>query len=206
MMPRRFGLVRAQARALKMPYQIVSLVLDFAVGLAGGACLLRLYMQQQRIPMSARAGNPIGPFLFAVTDWIVLPLRRVLPGLASFDLASLLAAWLLSLVQCSVLWLFQGMPYGYPAVAVLAVVALIRLMISGLTLIVLLFALVSWVQAQSPVVDLLDRLVVPLLVPIRRQVPLVGGVDLSPVVLLLLLQVASLLLNAAQGAVLMAMA
>jgi YggT family protein len=98
------------------------------------------------------------------------------------------------------------MPYGYPAVAVLAVVALIRLMISGLTLIVLLFALVSWVQAQSPVVDLLDRLVVPLLVPIRRQVPLVGGVDLSPVVLLLLLQVASLLLNAAQGAVLMAMA
>jgi len=98
------------------------------------------------------------------------------------------------------------MPYGFPVVAVLAVVALIRLMISGLTLIVLLFALVSWVQAQSPVVDLLDRLVVPLLVPIRRQVPLVGGVDLSPVVLLLLLQVASLLLNAAQGAVLMAMA
>lgn len=206
MMPRRFGFVRAQACAVNMPYQIVSLVLDFAVGLVGGACLLRLYMQHQRIPMSARTGNPIGPFLFAVTDWIVLPLRRVLPGLASLDLASLLAAWLLSLTQCAVLWLFQGMPYGFAVVAVLAVVALIRLMISGLTLIVLLFALVSWVQAHSPVVDLLDRLVVPLLVPIRRQVPLVGGVDLSPVVLLLLLQVASLLLNAVQGTVLMAMA
>jgi len=113
MMPRRFGFVRAQARAVNMPYQIVSLVLDFAVGLAGGACLLRLYMQQQRIPMSARAGNPMGPFLFAVTDWIVLPLRRVLPGLASFDLASLLAAWLLSLAQCAVLWLFQGMPTAF---------------------------------------------------------------------------------------------
>jgi YggT family protein len=206
MMPRRFGVVRAQARAENMPYQIISLVLDFAVGLAGGACLLRLYMQQQRIPMSARAGNPMGPFLFALTDWIVLPLRRVLPGLAALDLASLLAAWLLSLAQCSILWLFQGMPYGYPVVAVLAVVALVRLLISGLTLIVMLFALVSWVQARSPAVDLLDRLVVPLLVPIRRQVPLIGGVDLSPVVLLLLLQVASLLLNAAQGAVLMAMA
>jgi len=206
MMPRRFGVVRAQARAENMPYQIISLVLDFAVGLAGGACLLRLYMQQQRIPMSARAGNPMGPFLFALTDWIVLPLRRVLPGLAALDLARFLAAWLLSLAQCSILWLFQGMPYGYPVVAVLAVVALVRLLISGLTLIVMLFALVSWVQARSPVVDLLDRLVVPLLVPIRRQVPLIGGVDLSPVVLLLLLQVASLLLNAAQGAVLMAMA
>ena len=189
-----------------MLFQIFSLLLQVAVGLVAGTCLLRMYMHLMRINMSARAGNPMGPFLFAVTDWIVLPLRRVLPGLASFDLASLLAAWLLSLAQCAVLWLFQGMPYGFPVVAVLAVVALVRLMISGLTLIVLLFALVSWVQAHSPVVDLLDRLVVPLLVPIRRQVPLVGGVDLSPVVLLLLLQVASLLLNAAQGVVLMAMA
>ena len=63
---------------IDMPYQIISMVLDLVVGVIGGACLLRLYMQQQRIPMSARAGNPIGPFLFAVSDWIVLPLRRAL--------------------------------------------------------------------------------------------------------------------------------
>jgi YggT family protein len=47
-----------------MLYQIISLLLDVAVGLVSGACLLRLYMQFQRIPMSARAGNPLGPFFF----------------------------------------------------------------------------------------------------------------------------------------------
>ena len=65
-----------------MLYQIISLVLDVAVGLVCGTCLLRLYMQQQRIPMSARAGNPLGPFIFALTDWLVLPLRRLVLALS----------------------------------------------------------------------------------------------------------------------------
>ena len=92
-----------------MLYQIISLVLDVAVGLVCGVCLLRLYMQQQRIPMSARAGNPIGPFIFALTDWVVLPLRRVLPKLSALDLASLVAAFLLQLAQFLVLWLLQAL-------------------------------------------------------------------------------------------------
>ena len=64
-----------------MLYQIVSLLLEVAAGLLTGVCLLRLYMQHQRVPMSARSGNPMGPFMFALTDWLVLPLRRVLPAL-----------------------------------------------------------------------------------------------------------------------------
>ena len=103
-----------------MLYQIISLVLDVAAGVVCGACLLRLYMQQQRIPMSARTGNPIGPFLFALTDWLVLPMRRVLPQMASLDLASLLAALLLQLTQYLLLWLLQGATQGLGVVAVLA--------------------------------------------------------------------------------------
>ena len=192
--------------ALDMPYQIIAMVLDLVVGVIGGACLLRLYMQQQRIPMSARAGNPIGPFLFAVSDWIVLPLRRVLPALALLDLASLLAAYLLELGQFSVLWLVQGMPYGFGAVAGLAAVGLLRLAVSGTTAIVFIYALLSWVQSASPVSDLLDRLVAPLLAPIRRYLPLVGGVDLSPLALLLALQITGLLIHPLDGAVLMMLA
>jgi YggT family protein len=189
-----------------MPYQIVSMVLDLVVGVIGGACLLRLYMQQQRIPMSARAGNPIGPFLFAISDWIVLPLRRVLPGLAFLDLASLLAAYALELAQYSLLWLIQGMPYGYGAVAGLAGVGLLRLALSGMTAMVFIYALLSWVQSASPVSDLLDRLVAPLLAPIRRYLPLVGGVDLSPLALLLALQIAGLLIHPLDSAILMLLA
>ncbi len=53
-----------------MLYQIPSFLLDVIVGLLGGACLLRLYMQYHRVPF----GNPLGRFVFAITDWIVLPL------------------------------------------------------------------------------------------------------------------------------------
>ena len=51
-----------------MLYQIVYLLLDVTVGLVAGMCVLRAYMQFQRIPMSVRAGNPAGPFIFAITD------------------------------------------------------------------------------------------------------------------------------------------
>jgi YggT family protein len=68
-----------------MLIQIASLVLDVVVGVLAGACLLRLYMQLQTIPFS----NPIGRFVFAVTDWLVLPLRRVLPAVGRWDTASL---------------------------------------------------------------------------------------------------------------------
>jgi hypothetical protein len=58
-----------------MFFQIISFLLDVVAGLLGGACLLRLYMQYQRIPF----GNPVGRFVFALTDWIVLPLRACCP-------------------------------------------------------------------------------------------------------------------------------
>ena len=189
-----------------MLYQIISLVLDVAVGLVCGTCLLRLYMQQQRIPMSARAGNPVGPFIFALTDWLVLPLRRVLPKLAALDVASLLAALLLQLAQYLVLWLLQGATQSPGLVAILAVFGVVRVAVSGLTGLVMIYALLSWVQARSPVSDLLDRLVAPLLSPIRRHLPLMGGVDLSPLALLLLLQVLVMLTGGLQSMALMAAA
>jgi len=189
-----------------MLYQLISLVLDVVVGLVCGVCLLRLYMQQQRIPMSARAGNPIGPFIFAITDWVVIPLRRVLPKLSVIDLASLVAAFLLQLVQFLVLWVLQGAAQSLALVAVLAVFGLLRVALTGLTGMVMIYALLSWVQARSPVSDLLDRLVAPLLSPIRRHLPLMGGVDLSPLALLLLLQLLATLTGGLQSMTLMAVA
>ena len=189
-----------------MLYQIISLVLDVALGLVCGVCLLRLYMQQQRIPLSARAGNPIGPFIFAMTDWLVMPLRRVLPKLAAFDLASLVAAILLQLAQFLVLWLLQGAAQSLAMVAVLAGFGVLRVALSGLTGLVMIYALLSWVQARSPVSDLLDRLVAPLLSPIRRHLPLMGGVDLSPLALLLLLKVLVTVVGGLQSMALMAAA
>lgn len=187
-----------------MLYQIISLLLEVVTGVLGGACLLRLYMQHQRIPMSARSGNPLGRFVFALTDWLVLPLRRVVPALGRWDLASLVGAYLLGLTQFFLLWLLAGADGGLFAVPILAAFGLVRLAISGLTGLVIVYAVLSWVQTQSVIADVIERLCAPPLTPIRRLVPLVGGVDLSPLVLLVLLQVASIALGHLQGLALLA--
>ena len=187
-----------------MLYQIIALLLEVAAGVLGGACLLRLYMQYQRIPMSARSGNPLGRFVFALSDWLVLPLRRVVPAIGRLDTASLVAAYLLELTQFFLLWLLAGADGGLFAVPILAVFGVLRLSISGLTGMVIVYAVLSWVPTHSPMSEVIGRLCAPPLTPIRRVLPLIGGIDLSPLVLLVLLQIASILLGHLQGLALLA--
>ncbi len=185
-----------------MFFQIISLLLEVAIGLVAGACLLRLYMQYQRIPMSARSGNPLGAFVFALTDWIVLPLRKLIPAAGRWDVASLVAVFLLEIFQFLVLWLIGAFGGGYFTIPIFAAFGVVRLALSGMTGLVIVYAVLSWVQTNSVLADVVERLVAPPLIPIRRVLPLVGGIDLSPLVLLVLLQVAAIVLGAIQGAVL----
>lgn len=181
-----------------MAYQIISFLLDVAAGLLGGACLLRLYMQYQRIPF----GNPVGRFVFALTDWLILPLRRILPAMGRWDTASLVGVFLIELAQFGLLWLLMGRTGGVGLLPLLALFGVLRLVISGLTGLVIVYAILSWVQADSPIVDVIDRLCAPLLRPWRKLIPLVGGLDLSPLAFLVALQVAAIMLAYLQGAVL----
>ncbi|MDH4450744.1 MAG: YggT family protein [Rhodoferax sp.] len=178
-----------------MLYKIVVLLLEVVSGLLTSTCLLRLYMQHQRIPLAAHSGNPLGRFVFALTDWLVLPLRRVIPALGRWDMASLVAAWLVQLAHMGILWTWNGFSTAPVALLVLAAVGVVRLALSGLTVLVLVYAVLSWVQTRSPLSDLMGRLVEPLLAPIRKRMPLVGGVDLSPLVLLVLLQILTIVLG-----------
>jgi YggT family protein len=180
-----------------MAYQIISFLLDVAAGLLGGACLLRLYMQHQRVPF----GNPVGRFVFAVTDWLILPLRRILPAVGRWDTASLVGAFLIELTQFALLWLLMGRAGGLGMLPILALFGMLRLVISGLTGLVIVYAVLSWVRADSPIVDVIDRLCAPLLRPWRKLIPLVGGIDLSPLALLVLLQIASFVLQEIQRSV-----
>jgi len=181
-----------------MAYQIISFLLDVAAGLLGGACLLRMYMQYQRIPF----GNPVGRFVFALTDWLILPLRRILPAMGRWDTASLVGVYLIELAQFGLLWLLMGRMGGLPLLPVLALFGVLRLVISGLTGLVIVYAILSWVQADSPIVDVIERLCAPLLRPWRKLIPMVGGIDLSPLAFLVALQVAAIMLAYLQGAVL----
>lgn len=154
------------------------------------ALLLRFILQWLR----ASFRNPFSQFLVALTNFIVLPLRKVIPGLGGLDLASLLAAWLVEFLMLMLVLVVSGFPlmvagWGVvPGVMVWAVVKLVSLGVYVFMGAVLIQALLSWVNPYSPVAPLLYALSEPLLRPVRKILPPIGGVDLSPLVVLLVLQ------------------
>lgn len=178
-----------------MIYQMASLVLDVVAGLMAGACLLRLAMQAQRIPFH----QPVGRFVLALTDWIVLPLRRVIPSWSRWDLSSLMAAWLIKALQFLLLWVLAGGRGQIGLLPLVSLVGLLQLTVSALSALVLVYALMSWLQPGHPLFMLAERLVQPWLAPVRRVVPQIGGVELAPLVLLVLLQLVGMLLAGLQA-------
>ncbi len=178
-----------------MMFQMASLVLDVLASLVAGTCLLRLAMQAQRIPFN----QPLGRFVFAMTDWIVMPLRKVIPPWSRWDLSSLVAAWLIKLLQFLLLWWLAGGQGHLGLLPLVGLMGLLQLTVSALSALVLVYALLSWVQPGSYLFHMADRLVEPWLAPVRRMVPLIGGVDLSPLALLLALQLAGMLLAGLQA-------
>ena len=177
-----------------MLYQVMSFLLEVAVTLIGGASLLRLYMRWRRMSM----GNPVGRLVQALTDWLVLPLQRLLPPRDKLDAASLLAAWLLKLLQYAVLMGLLGQA-RWAVLPVLALLGVAKLAVSAATALVIIGVILSWTQNRSPVTDVFERLCAPLLEPVRRIVRPVGGIDLSPLVLIVGLQVASIVLGSWQA-------
>ena len=178
-----------------MIYQMLSMVLDVIAGLVAGTCLLRLAMQAQRIPFN----QPLGRFVLAMTDWIVLPLRRVVSPRSRWDLSSLAAAWLVKMLQYLLLWLLAGGHGQLGLLPLVSLVGLLQLLVSALSALVLVYALMSWVQPGSPMFYTTERLAQPWLAPVRRVVPLIGGVDLSALVLLLVLQLVGMVLAGLQA-------
>lgn len=181
-----------------MLYQIASFLLDVIGGLLTGACLLRLYMQWQRVPFS----NPVGGLVFALTDWLIMPLRRVIPPAGRWDVSSLVAAMLVQLVQYALLTLLLGAGSAWAWLPWLALFGLLRVAVSGLIGLLIVYAVLSWVQGgRSPLADVIARLCEPVLRPFRRVIPLVGGFDLSPLVALVVLQVVMIVLGHLQASV-----
>lgn len=178
-----------------MLLQIFSLILHFATGLVAGTCLLRMYMHLQGINLSRSGGNPLAPFVFAISNWIVLPVRRFVPAMGRLDTASLVAAFAVLLAKHSLLWLMAGATAHWLSLITNASFELVSVILSSLMWLMLIYVLMSWMKNASDAAYLLGQLVEPLLRPIRRVLPHMGGVDLSPIAVLLLIQIAEILLH-----------
>jgi YggT family protein len=181
--------------------QIAHLVIQTAFGVFVYALLLRFYMQWLRAPFR----NPVGQFVSALTDWIVKPVRRFVPGLFGLDLATFLIAWFAEALMLVLIYWLRGVPFpAAPGIAAgtlftLAAMELLRASLYLLIGVIIVQVVISWVNPRAPLAPVFDALTRPFYAVFRRFVPTIGNVDLSPLLVLLVAQILLILLDSLVG-------
>ena len=165
-------------------------LVDTVCGLFTVALLLRFYLQWARAPLR----NPLSDFLRALTDFMVRPVRRVIPGLWGLDLATLLLAWLTQFIELLIVLYLKGYQLGpqaglaFAALVLMAAVMIVKLMLYIVMVTVIVQAVLTWINPYSPVMPLLNSLARPFLRIFQRLIPPVGNVDLSPMFVVIVCQ------------------
>ncbi len=179
-----------------------SSILQLLFSLLGMAFLVRAWLYAIRL----HPFNPFSQTIFKATDWAVLSLRKLVPNRQYLDWPSLLGAYLTALIFfCVQLLAIEGLSPSTLILPILlmALLEMVRWAMSMIFWLTIAQAILSWVNPQAPIMPILRTLTDPLLQPIRRIMPNLGALDLSPIVLILGSQLLSHLVLRAQFAVLM---
>ena len=166
---------------------IARFLLNTVFTLFGAALLLRAWLQVVRMPPY----NPVTNAVLQATNWSVLPLRRILPSTRNVDWASLVAALIAAIVYVVLMVVLTGAdPLTLvPTLLIVAVLTVIKWALNLIIWMTILMALLSWLNPRSPAMPILYQLTAPFLNPLRRVVPHLGGIDLSPILLFVIVQV-----------------
>ncbi|MDJ0741405.1 MAG: YggT family protein [Gammaproteobacteria bacterium] len=161
-------------------------------GLYATLVVLRFLLQLMR----ADFYNPVSQVIVKLTGPLLNPMRRVIPGVSGMDIASLVLAWLVLTVEQTAILGVAGSGFQPGAAALLAIPELVSLTINMFLFAILIGVIISWINPGSynPVVGLIHGLTEPLLAPVRRRMPDLGGIDLSPMVVMIGLVVLEMLL------------
>lgn len=169
---------------------LVSTLLDLYIMVV----MMRIWLQAAR----ADFYNPFSQFIVKATQPIVAPLRRMIPSVGSLDLATLLLAYVLSVLKFVLLILIAShgaVPFSSQFL-LLGALSLLKAAGGLLFWVLIIRAILSWVsQGRSPMEYVLYQLSEPLLAPIRRFLPAMSGLDLSVLVLFIVLQFANYLMG-----------
>ncbi|MCL1051286.1 YggT family protein [Shewanella abyssi] len=153
--------------------------------------ILRLWLQLAR----ADFYNPFSQFIVKATHPIVGPLRRVIPSFGNFDSASFVLAFTVVIVKFVLLSLIAGAAINVPSILLVSLVSVFKEAGVLLFWMLILRAILSWVsQGQNPIEMVMTQLTEPLLSPIRRMLPQMGGLDLSLLVMMIILNFVNILL------------
>ena len=164
--------------------------IDTILGLFSLALLLRFYFQLLRVPYY----NNISQFLIAVTDFIVRPTRRLIPGWKGLDMSTLILAWILECVILTTFYFYQGYDFGAnmgTAVGVMGLLGMVEIIKTTLYIVLFMIiaqAIISWINPYSPIAPLLNTFTQPFLAIFRRRIPPIANVDLSPLFALIVIQ------------------
>ena len=145
--------------------------------------------------------NPISQFVVKATSPVLVPLRKIIPGWGGVDFASIILLILLKTLESILLLLIVG-KLQQPTAMILVSLSLqgfgelINLTINMFMFFIVILAIISWIQPQghNPILSLFAQITDPLLRPIRRRLPPMGGLDLSPMILLFLLGLSKILI------------
>ena len=175
--------------------EILRFLLDIGFTLIGAVLLARAWCQAVKL----HPFNPIAQAVYQATNWLVTPLRRVVPTGGGIDWASLLGALLVAIVYLVLIWLVSTasmLPVKLiPGVIGAGLATVGRWALNLIIWLTLIQAVLSWINPMATIMPVLRTLTTPLLEPIRRIMPNLGGFDLSPLVLLILAQIVIIVLN-----------
>ena len=162
------------------------------VGLYALTFMLRFLLQLVR----ADFYNPFSQFLVKVTNPLVKPLRRIIPGIGGIDWASIIIVILLMLAEFMLIGLLPK--YSIPApqgLFVLALAETLSLLTNVFLFSIIIQAIISWINPGSynPIIGLLHQITAPILNPVRRVIPPISGLDLSPMAAIIILYLITLL-------------
>ena len=168
------------------------ILIAFVFNILVGLVLLRVLLQMVR----ADFHNPICQFLYKTTNPVLIPLRRLIPPWRRIDNAGLVLAWLLLVLKRGLLFALSGSTPGAAGLLVLAVADLLGFLLMLLLVLIVLRAILSFVSSDQrhPVVPLVIQLTQPILRPLQRRLPALGGIDFSPLLALLAIMLLQALL------------
>jgi YggT family protein len=156
--------------------------------------LLRFFMQWLKAPYQ----NPLAQMTIALSDFIVKPARRWIPSYKKVDLSTLVLAFLVQLILQVILLSLRGFPFAVAGSVIwvnlllLALLALVRMSLDLFFYAILIQAILSWVNPNTPISGVLNALTRPILTPLRRWIPPVNGIDFSALVAMILLQMVNI--------------
>jgi len=179
--------------------KIALMLLNTISGLFLFIVILRFLLQAVR----ADFYNPISQFIVKATNPLLLPIRKIVPGLGGYDISSLVLAVIIQIIAISTTLVLMGAwPLPMLNVGIWALLGTIGIFLDLYFWGLLIIIIISWVAPNNPnpAIDLLKQIIEPVMKPLRDRMPDMGGIDLSPIIVILLLRVFETLLSGFAGA------